>query len=32
VALTLFVVVLLAGSALAGYTVARPFLPAQWFP
>jgi hypothetical protein len=32
VALGLFVVVLLAGVALAVYTFARPFLPAQWLP
>jgi hypothetical protein len=27
----LFVVLLLAGLILAGYTFARPFLPAEWF-
>jgi hypothetical protein len=32
VALGLFVVVLLAGVALALYTFARPFLPPQWLP
>jgi hypothetical protein len=29
---TLFGVLLLAGLALAAYTLARPFLPAEWFP
>jgi hypothetical protein len=27
----LFVIVLVAGLALAAYTLARPFLPAEWF-
>jgi hypothetical protein len=32
VAVGLFVVVLVAGLALATYTFAGPFLPAQWLP
>jgi hypothetical protein len=31
VATLLFVLLLVAGLALAGYTFARPFLPAEWF-
>jgi hypothetical protein len=27
----LFVIVLVAGLALAAYTLARPFLPKEWF-
>jgi hypothetical protein len=31
VATLLFVLVFLLGLALAGYTLARPFLPEEWF-
>jgi hypothetical protein len=32
VGVVLFIVVLAASAALAGYTFARPFIPVQWLP